>query len=78
MHGAGAAEADEHEVARVVAPLDGDEVERVDHRRVRDLDDAVRRLGDAQAERLGAPLLDRPGGALDVEADLAAEEVRSG
>ena len=43
--GPGAAEADEHEVARVVAALDRDQVERVDHRRVRDLDDAVRRLG---------------------------------
>ena len=78
MHRPGAAEADEDEVARVVPTLDGDQVERVDHRGVRDLDDAVRGLGDAEPERPGAALLDRPGRALDVEADLAAEEVRSG
>ena len=59
MHGPRAAEADEHEVARVVAALDGDEAERVHHRRVRDLDDPVRGLDDVEAERLGAALLDR-------------------
>ena len=75
MHRPGAAEAEEREVARVVAALDGDQVERVDHRRVRDLDDPVRRLGDVEAERLRAALLDRAPRAFDVEADLAAEEV---
>ena len=52
VHGPGAAEAEEDEVARVVAALDGDQVERVDHRGVRDLDDPVRRLGDVEPERL--------------------------
>ena len=76
VHRPRAAEADEHEVARVVAALHRDQVQRVHHRGVRDLDDAVRRLDD----------VDRPSGfaqrssiararALDVEADLAAEEV---
>ena len=59
VHRAGAAEADEQEVARVVAALHRDQVQRVDHRRVRDLDDAVRRLDDVEAERLRAALLDR-------------------
>ena len=75
VHGPGATEADEHEVARVVAALHRDQVERVDHRRVRDLDDAVRGLDDGEPERPGAALLDRPLGTVDVEADLAAEEV---
>ena len=63
---------DEDELAGVVTALDRDQVERVHHRGVRDLDDPVRRLDEAQAERIGAALLDRPPGALDVEADLTA------
>ena len=50
-------------------------MERVDHGRVRDLDDPVRGLDDVEPERLRAPLLDRLSRALDVQADLAAEEV---
>ena len=76
VHGTGAAEADEHEVTWVVPSLHRDEVKRVDHRGICDLDDPVRSLGDGEAERPGAALLDRPGGAFDVEPDLAAEEVR--
>ena len=78
VHGPGAAEPDEDEVARVVAALHRDEVERVHHGRIRDLDDAVRGLGEREPERRGAALLDRPRGALDVETDLAAEEVLAG
>ena len=40
MHAASAAEGDECEVARVVAAVDGDELQRVDHVVVRDPDDA--------------------------------------
>jgi hypothetical protein len=70
-----AAERDEQEFARIVATVHRDQAERVHHRRVRDLDDAVRRLDRVQAERHGAALLDRALRAVDVEAELAAEEV---
>jgi hypothetical protein len=50
-------------------------VQRVHHRRVRDLDDPVCRFHDPEAERLRAALVDRAAGAIDVELDLAAEEV---
>ena len=75
VHGAGAAEADEDEVARVVAALHRDQVERVDHRGVRDLDDAVRRLVTSRPSGFAQRSSIARARALDVEADLAAEEV---
>src|SRR4030088_2081039 len=51
-------------------------MQRIHHRGVRDLDDPVRGVDDAQAEGLRAPLLNCTPGTLDVEVDLAAEEVR--
>src|SRR5437016_4320218 len=53
---------------------DGDELEQVDHVRVRDADDAERRLLDGDVELLGEGPQSLAG-AIDVELDLAAEEV---
>ncbi len=74
VHGTRPTEGVEDEGARIIAPLDKDELECVDHGSVRDLDDAARGFDDAEAERLGAVLLDRAAGRLDVERDLAAQE----
>ena len=75
VQGAGAAERDEGEVARIDAALDGDHAERVDHVVVRELDDGVRgpssRLDPERARRAG-PTASRE---LDLQRDLAAAEV---
>ena len=54
VHPAAAAEGDEREVARVVAAVDRDQLERVDHVVVRDPHDAARRLGAIDAEARSA------------------------
>ena len=55
---AGAAERDEDEVARVVAPVDRDLANQVGHARVDDPLDALRRVLDRDPERLGDLLAD--------------------
>ena len=74
VHRAGSSEGDDHEVARVAAPAHRDELEEMDHVRVRDPDHAERRVVDAHVERVcdGRERRSRP---VDVERDLAAEEV---
>ena len=74
VHRAAAAEGDDRKVARVAAAADGNELEQVDHVRVRDADDAERRLLDGDVELLGEGPQSLAG-AIDVELDLAAEEV---
>ena len=44
MHAATAAEGDQREIARVVAAVDGDQLDGVDHVVVGDADDAARRF----------------------------------
>ena len=73
---AGAAEGHQREVARVVAALDRHQPERADHVVVHDVEDALRRRLQREPERPGHPLLDGPPRPIDVERDLAAEQVR--
>ncbi len=75
MHRPGAAEGDEREVARVVAALDGDEPLRPGHVLVDDVEDALGRSMQVEAERV-ADLLHGRLRRLHVELDLAAEELR--
>ena len=77
VHRAAAAEGDEREVARVVAAADRDELQGIDHVLVGDADHAERRVLDRHAERVG-DLLERSPRQLDVDLDLAAEEVVAG
>src|SRR5207237_9843781 len=69
------AESDEDEAASSEAALHRHEPERAHHRRIRDLDDAVRSLDELQPEWLSATVLDGLAGAVDVERHLAAEKV---
>src|SRR5581483_2192820 len=74
VHASAAAEGDEREIARVVAPVQGDELESVDHVVVGDADDAARRFGRVDAETAGGGgqrALDRA----HVRLDLAAAEI---
>ena len=75
VHRPGAAEGDQHEVARVVAPLHRDPPERADHGAVGDLHDAERHLDRVQPERVRAFLLDGLPCRGLVQAHLAAEEM---
>ena len=59
MQRAGAAEGGEHELARIVAALDGDDLERLGHGVVDDVDDGRRRRAHVDAQRLGEALGDR-------------------
>ena len=68
-------EGHEHEIPRVMTPLDRDPPERADHGVVGDLHDPEGHFDHVQAERIGALLLDGPPGRLLVEAHLATEEV---
>ena len=74
MHPAAAAERDQSEVARVVAAVDGDELERVDHVVVGDPHDAARRLRLGDAEPLRR-LRREPVDGVHVGVDLAAAEI---
>ena len=75
MHRPRPAEGDEREVARVVAALDGDEPQRARHVLVDDVEDALGRAVQVEAERV-ADLLHGRLRRLDVELHLAAEELR--
>ena len=69
----GAAERDEREVARVVAPLDGERANQAGHIRVRDRQDSLRRLEQVEPEAVGKPLHDL-GGGVAVETHVPTEE----
>ena len=69
---AGAAVGHEHEVARVEAAADDLVLQRRRHLRVGDLDDAERRVGDREAERLGDLLADRLLGEVAARLEAAA------
>ena len=70
---AGAAEGDERELARVVALLDRARADRARHVRVRDREDPLGRLAQAEPELLGE-LLHRLDRGVAVELHPAAEE----
>src|SRR6185437_9435738 len=74
MQRTGAAEGDELEVARVIAALYRDHLERLAHGRVGDLQDAGRGGGRVHAEAL-AERGKRPCGCPGIEFHLAAEEI---
>ena len=74
--GPGAAEGDEHEVARIVAALHRDEAHRADHVGVGDLHDAAGRGERIEAEGRGHPLGNGAAGRVGVERHLAAQEER--
>ena len=74
MHAAAAAEGDQREVARVVAAIERDQLQRVDHVVVGDADDAARRLDAVDAE-LGARRVERVVDRVHVGVDLAAAEI---
>ena len=67
------AEGDQRELARVVPLLDRPRADRARHVRVRDREDPLRRLEQAQAEPVGE-LLDGLDGGVTVELHPAAEE----
>src|SRR6266700_3181372 len=77
MEGARAAKRDEREVTRIVAAADRDQANRIRHVRVGDLEDGVRGLVQAKAERFCDALLDRLAGEYRVEHHLAAGEARA-
>jgi hypothetical protein len=74
VHGSTATRGDQHEVPGVMAPPDGDELERADHVRVHEPDDPVRQLRRRQAETVAEPPQRVPG-QLRVETQTPAEEV---
>ena len=59
MQRPGAAEGGEHELARIVAALHGDDLQRLGHGVIDDVDDGRRRRAHVDAERLGEPLARR-------------------
>ena len=71
---AGAAEGDHRRVARIDALVDRDGAHRKRHGRIGDGHDAERRLGDAEAERVADPRLDRIACRGDVERHVAVQK----
>ncbi len=78
VHRPGAAEADQHVVARIDALLHRDDVDRGSHVRVRDLVDRPGGAHDARAERLGDLASDRRVGPRGIERQRAAGESLGG
>ncbi len=73
VQGAGAAERDQREIARIEAALHRHQPERAHHGGVGDFDNRVRRGDDVEAGR--ADCVNGSASASDVEHDVAAEEV---